>query len=759
MPTDYTQQQTVGEQMRAEELSLRTTVPPSTIPGYRIESLLGQGAFGQVWVGTDLNTGRSVAVKFYLHRSGVNWSLLAREVKNLVTMSANRFIVQVLDVGWDAEPPYYVMEYLENGSLEELLRQRGQIGISKAVEIFTDMAMGLNHLHGKGVLHCDLKPANVLLDHDMHPRLADFGQSRMSTDQTPSLGTLFYMAPEQADLNALPDARWDVYALGAILYSMLVGTPPYRTAQTVTSLDTAGDLTERLSRYRETIMKASTPRAHHRIRGIDRSLVAIIDRCLAKSPSDRFGNVQQLIGALERRQASRLRFPLLMLGIVAPLILLGVMGYFAWRGVSIAETEATKQIREIAMQRNQQTANFAASALESQLEQLFRTLEHESEKPEFREYFRRLLDAAGDETLSQLAAAEPPPEPYKRLLGLKERADFENYIKERFQKILNETAKTSNDTARYSSFFVTDRRGNQLAASQIEAETTKVGWNFAYRSYFNGNRQDLSTTVPRKNISPTSVSHVSAPFLSTTTRRWKIAVCTPIMMEDEKDSDSKSVLGVLVLTINLGNFELISPSKTSTEKGEISNAPAKEDVIAVLVDGHDEGEREGTLLQHPLLQTLSNQSDPKIANEVFRIDPEQMEPLQEHGMFDYQDPVAKHKLGQEFKGNWIATMRHVDISRRRNQSDAMEQKDLTNLYVLVQERSNTAVAPVSELVGKLSREGRFAFLSIIGLIAALWFFVFRVFRLPEQSSLASRIRSNTEKANTAANEATIDITN
>ncbi len=267
MAMDYTQQQTVGEQMRAEELSLRVTVPPSQIPGYKIESLLGQGAFGQVWVGTDLNTGRSVAIKFYLHRSGVNWSLLAREVKNLVTMSANRFIVQVLDVGWDAEPPYYVMEFLENGSLEEMLRQRGAMGVSKAVEIFTDMALGLNHLHGKGVLHCDLKPANVLLDQDMRPRLADFGQSRMSTDQTPSLGTLFYMAPEQADLNALPDARWDVYALGAILHCMLVGHPPHRTPQTVTSLDTAGTLTERLTRYRETIMKAATPRAHHRVRG------------------------------------------------------------------------------------------------------------------------------------------------------------------------------------------------------------------------------------------------------------------------------------------------------------------------------------------------------------------------------------------------------------------------------------------------------------------------------------------------------------
>jgi hypothetical protein len=114
-PLDNTLNQTVGEQMRAEELSLRATVPPAQVPGYRLDRLLGQGAFGQVWVGNNLNTGRTVAIKFYLHRSGVNWSLLTREVKNLVSMAGNRFIVQVLEVGWDAEPPYYVMEYLENG--------------------------------------------------------------------------------------------------------------------------------------------------------------------------------------------------------------------------------------------------------------------------------------------------------------------------------------------------------------------------------------------------------------------------------------------------------------------------------------------------------------------------------------------------------------------------------------------------------------------------------------------------------------------
>ncbi len=762
MATDYTQQQTVGEQMRAEELSLRATVPPSQIPGYRIDSLLGQGAFGQVWVGVDLNTGRSVAVKFYLHRSGVNWSLLAREVKNLVTMSANRFIVQVLDVGWDAEPPYYVMEFLENGSLDDLIRQRGALSVTKAVEIFTDVAIGLNHSHGKGVLHCDLKPANVLLDQDMRPRLADFGQSRMSTEQTPSLGTLFYMAPEQADLNALPDARWDVYALGAILYTMLVGTPPHRTPQTVTSLDTASSLPERLVRYRETIMKASSPRAHHRVPGMDRALAAIIDRCLAKTSADRFGNVQQVIGALERRQASRLRRPLLMLGIVAPLILLSAMGWFGWRGISIAEREATRDIRQIAMERNKQTANFAAIALESELERLFRTLESEAERPEFRRSFIDFKKAAGSDLLSSLATEEPPPESHSKLLALDERTELEDYLQERFQKILNESAKTSTDEARFSSLFVTDNFGNMVACKFADPqESSKVGWNFAYRSYFSGQRQDSPETVPRRNIGPTSVSHVSIPFQSTSTRRWKIAVCTPIAFERDDNSDSLSVEGVMVLTINLGDFDLISSSKTKKNQDDSESANEnKEDVLAVLVDGH-EGQREGTILQHPMLQILGKQlgSDADLAKLTFQLDSDQMRELQGKGSFTYSDPVAKHPLGKEYRGDWIATMREVDISRRINQSDATVRKYSTNLFVLVQERADKVVEPVSGLVQKLSREGWFAFLSIVSLISALWYFVFRVLRTTEQSSMGSRLRSNTQPLGSAANEATVDVTN
>jgi eukaryotic-like serine/threonine-protein kinase len=757
MATDFTQQQTVGEQMRAEELSLRATVPPSTIPGYRIESLLGQGAFGQVWVGTDLNTGRSVAIKFYLHRSGVNWSLLAREVKNLVTMSANRFIVQVLDVGWDAEPPYYVMEYLENGSLEELLRQRGALSVSKAVEIFTDVALGLNHLHGKGVLHCDLKPANVLLDQDMRPRLADFGQSRMSDDQTPSLGTLFYMAPEQADLNALPDARWDVYALGAIFYCMIVGSPPHRTPQTVTALDTANNLTDRLTRYRETILKASTPRAHHRVPGIDRSLIGIIDRCLSKSPSDRFGNVQQLIGALERRESSRLRRPLIWLGIVAPLILLSVMGFFGWRAISIAEREATSQIRNIAMQRNEKTANFAASALESELERLFRMLEHETERPEFRRFFSEFTSAAGDELLSSLATQTPLPEPLKKLLEVEERRDLENYIQDRFERILSETTKSPNEEARFASLFISDRYGNLVASSFVDSqEASKIGWNFAWRSYFNGLRQDFPPSVPRRTIEPTAVSHVSVPFKSTTSQRWKIAVCSPIMVPSKNDSDSTIVNGVLVLTINLGNLDLIPTADYYTKAAESQeNQSRGEDVIAVLVDGH-EGPREGTLLQHPMLKLLGKQAGQD--EDKLQLSEEQMLALKDsEGSFDYQDPVAKHPLGKAYEGDWIATMRPVDVSGRLKQSDVTEGEYSTNLYLLVQERADQAVAPVNQLVMKLAKEGWFAFFSVVGLISALWYFVFRVIRVPDQPSLGARLRSNTETFGSAAQEATVDV--
>src|SRR5688572_20166001 len=256
MAADYTEQQSPADLVRSKELSLERTRPPTEVPGYETQRFIGSGAYGEVWAGVDRNTGRRVAIKFYAHRRGVDWSLLSREVEKLVFLSADRYVVQLLEVGWEAEPPYYVMEYVENGSLEDLLRSQGTFSVPAAVEMFREIAVGLNHAHGRGVLHCDLKPANILLDQDHRPRLAGFGQSRLSREQRPALGTLFYMAPEQADLEAVPDARWDVYALGAILYCMLVGAPPHRDEESVRKMESNADLSDRLARYRQAIRSA-----------------------------------------------------------------------------------------------------------------------------------------------------------------------------------------------------------------------------------------------------------------------------------------------------------------------------------------------------------------------------------------------------------------------------------------------------------------------------------------------------------------------
>ena len=300
----------MGERDRAaaRDLSLRGVRPPAQVPGYEPERFLGHGAYGEVWVAVNRNSGRRVAIKFFTRRGGLDWVSLAREVEKLRYLFSDRYVVQLFEVGWESEPPYYIMEMMENGSLEDLLRA-GPIPVHDAVTYFREIAVALVHAHDKGILHCDLKPGNVLLAHDRRPRLADFGQSRLTNEMSPALGTLFYMAPEQADLGATPDARWDVYALGAVVYRMLTGAPPHYQSAAFSE----GNLESQLAAYRKHILNASKPSAHRRIIGVDTELASIIDRCLETSPSKRFPNPQAVLSALEAWQLRRVRRPILLL--------------------------------------------------------------------------------------------------------------------------------------------------------------------------------------------------------------------------------------------------------------------------------------------------------------------------------------------------------------------------------------------------------------------------------------------------------------
>ncbi|NQT14921.1 MAG: protein kinase, partial [Planctomycetes bacterium] len=144
MSTDPTIPQGGPEKRQAKEKSLERSHPPTQVPGYEPERFLGVGAYGEVWVAVEKNTGRRVAIKFYTHSGGLDWSLLSREVEKLAFLFADRYVVQLIGVGWDSDPPYYIMEHLEQGSLAKLL-ESGTLPAAEAVEIFRDVAVGLLH--------------------------------------------------------------------------------------------------------------------------------------------------------------------------------------------------------------------------------------------------------------------------------------------------------------------------------------------------------------------------------------------------------------------------------------------------------------------------------------------------------------------------------------------------------------------------------------------------------------------------------------
>ncbi len=715
MSNEHTQHQSVGEQLEAERMSLEASSPPTEVPGYRIERFIGAGAFGQVWAARDLNTGRRVAIKFYLHRSGVNWQLLSREVKNLVALSADRYIVQVLEVGWESEPPYYVMEYIESGSLEDTLRACGRLPVAQCVTLIQELAIGLNHCHQKGVLHCDLKPANVLLDNELRPRLADFGQSRMTREQTPALGTLFYMAPEQADLNATPDARWDVYGLGAILYRMLTGNAPHRHSEMLKQIDTQGSLPRRLNHYRDMIVAHGVPKEHRKIAGVDRPLADIVETCLHPDPEKRFQNVQQVLQKLERRDAQRERRPLMLLGIVGPMLLLITTCVFASRSLLQARRQTTAALQDRTLESCRFAAKFVSSTLEGDLRTYFSTIESESKTEGFLERFQAFHQQVPD-GVDKVMPEQNDKKVLDALQHSREAEGLHQYLHDRLKLYGSRDAWNQNRPV-FATLFVTDRRGTIVAIAYADdpgQEQTSLGRNFAYRTYFHGGRKELPHALDPDSVRPLRTTNLSAPFQSTATYLWKVAVSTPIFLPG---NETQVPDGVFVATINLGDFRLLHTGS--------QEAPSQ---VAVLVDSRNEAtdgnvRERGTILQHPVLVQRSARGMATL-NEVYTLSPETLEDLFDAGQIDYQDPLGTAPGGEGYQGKWIATAQRVTLPTTGN-VDSEGDVQASDLTVLVQYKMDEVLQPVGALVDRLLLEGGVTVGCILLVTIILWYFVMR----------------------------------
>jgi hypothetical protein len=758
MADEHTKVQEDDERRRARERSLanQPRTPPGQVPGYEPTQLLGEGAFGEVWLATDRdNPGRQVAIKF-CPRRGAGWGLLEREIEKLNFLATDRYVVQLLDVGWHAQPPYFVMEYLERGSLARHLHQR-RLAVPDAVALFREVVVGLVHAHGKGILHCDLKPDNILLDQDWKPRLADFGQARLTSEQTPALGTLFYMAPEQADLGAAPDARWDVYALGALLCSMLTGTPPYRTPEAEATLRDVGSLVAQLERYRRLILEAPRPREYRRVPGIDAALVDILDRCLAPDPARRYPNAQAVLDALDARALRRARRPLLVLGAAGPLLLLLVMAGFAWSAFQQSVSATEEALTRRALENNQFAARFVAATAARQMELRWRDLEEAADDPAFQGLVEKAAAEVYADKRVQEAMRHPGglpgvPEPSAGPPGGEKRRSLQAWIEE-FDDHLRKHLE-----APPNSCFITDRHGRQLArAPLLEGKT--IGQDYSYRDYFHGQGRDFPLGTP--GLEPLTLPHRSIVFIGRADNQRMVAFSVPVyrgfpftrllgellasaphgplavlpaLAGEPHDSPSQGlheVIGVLAMTVRPGHF------------GELGSDPSGGRQTAVLVDDradwldsepHGPGKR-GLVVQHPgLAEYLKDHPDqpPPRWPDLAMLD--RLRENQQAETSSAADCLIRDHSDPLDGGHWLAALAPVEVE---GHSQAVRD---TGWVVVVQEPHDAVVGPVRDLRYELWLRGALALAALIAVVAGLWFVVAGVLNESSRSRLYRFLR-------------------
>jgi serine/threonine-protein kinase len=263
-------------------------------PGYEILGELGRGGMGVVYKARQVHLDRLAALKMILAGAHATPEDLARfgvEARAAARLDHPN-IIRIYDSGECRGRPYFSMELVTGGSLAHRL-----IGplwpVTAAVRLIRTLALAMHHAHQNSVVHRDLKPANVLFHHDGTPKVTDFGLAKQLdsglhlTDTGRILGTVHYMAPEQAagDTRSIGPAT-DTHALGVTLYEMLTGRPAFDGP-------TLLDILERI--------RSTTPIPPTALRpGLPTAVEAVCLRCLAKDPVQRFRTADELARSLER---------------------------------------------------------------------------------------------------------------------------------------------------------------------------------------------------------------------------------------------------------------------------------------------------------------------------------------------------------------------------------------------------------------------------------------------------------------------------
>jgi serine/threonine protein kinase len=263
-------------------------------PHYRVEELIGRGGFAVVFRVRDERLDRNLAAKVLIPEFAAVPAVAARFRREAQTAARLNHpgIVPIYFVGAESEAPCFAMPLIEGEPLSARIRREGQLPVSVALSVARDVATALDFAHGKGVVHRDVKPDNILLEFSTgRSLLADFGIAKALeahptvTASGIALGTPHYMAPEQAESSRDVDARADIYSLGVVLFETLAGALPFNGA-------TAHAI---MAQH----LGARVPDVHDRRPELGEALNTVFHRAMAKDPAERFASAGEMVRVLE----------------------------------------------------------------------------------------------------------------------------------------------------------------------------------------------------------------------------------------------------------------------------------------------------------------------------------------------------------------------------------------------------------------------------------------------------------------------------
>ena len=339
-------------------------LPFPEIPGYELIRELGRGGMGAVYEAQSKNLNRRVALKIVLGGVVACSTAMRRFFAEAEALAALQHpnIVQVFDRGEYQGLPYFTMEFCPNGSLSTKVKDQ-PLAAREAAQIVEQLAQGVAAAHAHGILHRDLKPDNVLFSREGTPRIADFGLSKRFDESSDGdsglthtgavMGTPSYMAPEQAKGETKQIGPGvDVHALGAILYRLVTGRPPFLGANSTETIRQVIDV--------EPVSPTQlTP-------GLSRDLATICLKCLAKEPARRYASALELsadlrrflehkpilakpVGPIERALKWVRRNPVVAGATVAVVLALSIgttVSYMKYRDAEAARTAESKRVEE-----------------------------------------------------------------------------------------------------------------------------------------------------------------------------------------------------------------------------------------------------------------------------------------------------------------------------------------------------------------------------------------------------------------------------